>query len=132
MTSLQFWTALSGLWLAIAWMPYILDRIKVRGFSGALANYDPNAIPQSDWAQRAMRAHDVAVQAFAAFGPLAVMAMMLRPEDNYPGILAMTFFIGIFAHYWIYCAGIVVVRTLAFALAALSTAALALRLLGWI
>lgn len=132
MTTLEFYTALTALWVTIAWLPYILDRIMVRGLMGAMANYDPNATPQSAWAQRAMRAHNVAIQAFAAFAPLAVMAMIKLPEDAYPGTLAMTFFVGIFAHYIIYCLGIPVLRTLAFALAALSSVALALRLLGTI
>lgn len=130
MNNLQFYTALTALWVALSWVPYILDRIATRGLMGALANYDPNARPQSAWAQRAMRAHRVNVEAFVAFGPLAVMAMILIPDDPYPGLLASTFFVGIVAHYIIYCAGIVVLRTLAFAVAALSTAGLALRVLG--
>jgi uncharacterized MAPEG superfamily protein len=130
MNNLQFYTALTALWVALSWVPYILDRIAIRGLMGALANYDPNARPQSAWAQRAMRAHRVNVEAFVAFGPLAVMAMILIPDDPYPGLLASTFFVGIVAHYIIYCAGIVVLRTLAFAVAALSTAGLALRVLG--
>ena len=130
MTNLEFYTTLTGLWIAIAWLPYILDRIAVRGLMGALANYDPNAVPQSAWAQRAMRAHDVAVQAFVVFAPLAVLASIRLPEDGYPGVLAQTFFAGIVAHYVIYCIGIPVLRTLAFALASLSTVGLALRLLG--
>jgi len=132
MNNLQFYTALTALWVALSWLPYILDRMATRGLMGALANYDPNARPQSAWAQRAMRAHRVNVEAFVAFGPLAVMAMILIPEDPYPGLLASTFFVGIVAHYIIYCAGIVVLRTLAFAVAALSTAGLALRVLGTI
>ena len=63
MSSLEFYTALSATWIAIAWLPYILDRILVRGLMGALANYDPDATPQSDWAQRAMRAHTVSMGA---------------------------------------------------------------------
>ena len=132
MSQLEFYTGLSALWIALAWLPYILDRIMVRGLLGAMANPSPDLPPQSAWAVRAMAAHKVAVEAFVAFGPLAVLAMIRLPDDGYPGILAMTFFIGIFAHYWIYVAGIVVVRTLSFALAALSTAALGLRVLGWI
>ncbi|SHJ96519.1 MAPEG family protein [Shimia gijangensis] len=130
MSSLEQYTALSALWIAIAWVPYILDRIKVRGLMDALANYDPNAIPQSAWAQRAMRAHNVAVQAFVAFGPLAAIAMIKMPDDPYPGTLAMGFFFGIVAHYIIYAIGIPVLRTLAFALASFSTIGLALRVLG--
>ncbi|MGR3761530.1 MAPEG family protein [Roseobacteraceae bacterium NS-SX3] len=132
MTQLQFFTALSGLWLAIAWVPYILDRVIVRGLMGALANPGPGDLPQSLWAQRAHRAHIVAVEAYAAFAPLAVMAMMLRPDDGLPGTLAFTFFCGIFAHYIIYTIGIPVLRTLAFAVAAISTGILGLRVLGWI
>ena len=132
MSQLEFYTGLSALWIALAWLPYILDRIMVRGLLGAMANPSPDLLAQSAWAVRAMAAHKVAVEAFVAFGPLAVLAMIRLPDDGYPGILAMTFFIGIFAHYWIYVAGITVLRTLSFALAALSTAALGLRVLGWI
>lgn len=130
MTTLQTYTALMALWLAIAWLPYILDRIMVRGLIGAMANYDRNATPQSAWAQRAMRAHTVAVEAFVAFAPLAVMAMMTRPDDTYPGVLAQVFFFAMVAHYVIYCAGITVIRTLVFAVAVFATVALALRVLG--
>lgn len=130
MGNLEHYTVLSALWIAMAWLPYILDRIMVRGLMGALANYDPNATPQSAWAQRAMRAHSVSVQAFVAFAPLAIIAMVKIPEDTYPGILAMGFFFGIIAHYIIYLIGIPVLRTLSFALAAFSTIGLALRILG--
>lgn len=130
MTTLEFYTALSALWIGLAWLPYILDRIIVRGLLGAMANYDAAAAPQSAWAVRAMRAHTVAVEAFVAFAPLAVLAMIRIPEDSYPGTSAMTFFIGISAHYIIYCLGIPVLRTLAFALAVFSTAGLGLRVLG--
>jgi uncharacterized MAPEG superfamily protein len=81
---------------------------------------------------RAKAAHVVAIQAFSAFAPLAILAMIRIPEDGYPNILAMTFFIGIFAHYVIYAIGIPVLRTLSFSLAALSTLALGLRVLGFI
>lgn len=130
MSTLEQYTALSALWIAIAWVPYILDRIAVRGLMGALANYDRDATPQSTWAQRAKRAHTVSVESFVAFAPLAVIAMIKMPEDSYSGTLAMGFFFGIVAHYIIYVIGIPVIRTLAFALAAFSTIGLALHVLG--
>jgi len=132
MSQLEFYLALSGTWIAIAWVPYILDRFMVRGIMGTFANPSPDLPPQSPWAQRAKAAHAVAVETFAAFGPLAVFASIKLPDDSYPGTLAMTYFIGIFAHYIIYTLGITVLRTLAFLLAALSTLALGLRVLGWI
>ena len=130
MSQLEFYTGLSAVWIAIAWVPYLLDRIMVRGLVGAMANPSPDLTPQSDWAVRAKAAHVVAIQAFSAFAPLAILAMIRIPEDGYPNILAMTFFIGIFAHYVIYAIGITVLRTLSFSLAALSTLALGLRVLG--
>ena len=132
MSQLEFYTGLSAIWIAIAWVPYLLDRIMVRGLVGAMANPSPDLAPQSDWAVRAKAAHVVAIQAFSAFAPLAILAMIRIPEDGYPNILAMTFFIGIFAHYIIYAIGITVLRTLSFSLAALSTLALGLRVLGFI
>ena len=132
MSELEFYTGLSAVWIAIAWVPYLLDRIMVRGLVGAMANPSPDLAPQSDWAVRAKAAHVVAIQAFSAFAPLAILAMIRIPEDGYPNILAMTFFIGIFAHYVIYAIGITVLRTLSFSLAALSTLALGLRVLGFI
>ena len=132
MSQLEFYTCLSAVWIAIAWVPYLLDRIMVRGLVGAMANPSPDLAPQSDWAVRAKAAHVVAIQAFSAFAPLAILAMIRIPEDGYPNILAMTFFIGIFAHYVIYVIGITVLRTLSFSLAAMSTLALGLRVLGFI
>ena len=132
MSQLEFYTGLSAVWIAIAWVPYLLDRIMVRGLVGAMANPSPDLAPQSDWAVRAKAAHVVAIQAFSAFAPLAILAMIRLPEDGYPNILAMTFFIGIFAHYVIYAIGFTVLRTLSFSLAALSTLALGLRVLGFI
>ena len=132
MTQLETYTALAALWLGISWLPYILDRIMVRGLMGALANYDPAAIPQSAWAQRAKRAHKVGVEAFVAFAPLAVMAMIRLPEDSYPGVLALTWFYAMIAHYIIYCLGVPVARTLAFTVAVACTLALGLRLFGMI
>ena len=132
MSQLEFYTGLSAVWIAIAWVPYLLDRIMVRGLVGAMANPSPDLAPQSDWAVRAKAAHVVAIQAFSAFAPLAILAMIRIPQDGYPNILAMTFFIGIFAHYVIYAIGITVLRTLSFSLAALSTLALGLRVLGFI
>ena len=132
MSQLEFYTGLSAIWIAIAWVPYVLDRIMVRGLAGSMANPSLDLAPQSDWAVRAKAAHVVAIQAFSAFAPLAILAMIRIPEDGYPNILAMTFFIGIFAHYVIYAIGITVLRTLSFSLAALSTLALGLRVLGFI
>ncbi|UWQ79479.1 MAPEG family protein [Leisingera sp. S132] len=130
MTQLQYFTALSGLWVSLAWLPYILDRVMVRGLMGAMANPGPSDLPQSLWAQRAHRAHIVGVELFAAFAPLSVLAMLVLPLEDQPDSLGLTFFLGMAAHYVIYTIGIPILRTLAFAVAALSSVLLGLTLLG--
>ena len=132
MTNLEFYTALSALWIGLCWAPYILDRVAVRGLMGALDNWRSDATPQSDWAQRTIRAHTVAVESFVAFAPLAILAMIRIPDDAYPGILATSYFIGLVVHYFVYALGIIVLRTLAFVVMALSTVGLALRVFGMI
>lgn len=132
MSQLQFLTALSALWIGLAWVPYVINRVLVRGLMGALANPSPDLAPQSPWARRAKAAHAVSVEMFVAFAPLSVLAMITIPDDGLPGTLAMTFLIGMLFHYVTYSMGIIVLRTLGFTLAALSTVALGLRVLGWI
>ena len=129
MTTLEFYTALSALWIGLCWAPHILDRVVVGGLPVAMM--DP-AAPQSDWARRTVRAHGVAARFFAAFAPLAVLAMIRIPEDGYPGSLAIAYFIGLVMHYFVYALGIAVLRWLALLVMSLSVVALALRLSGLI
>ena len=86
MSSLEFYTSLSAIWIAIAWFPYILDRIMVHGLTGTMANPTPSLAWQSGWAMRAKAAHGVVIQAFAAYPPLAItvsrLNLVLRPENN--------------------------------------------------
>ncbi len=130
MSQLQFFTVLSALWLALAWVPYILDRILVRGLMGALANPSPQDKPQSPWAQRAHRAHIVGVELFVAFAPLSLLASILMPTTDHPGGLGAAFFFGMLIHYIVYVLGIPVARTAAFAVAAISSILLGLSLLS--
>ncbi|MEM1314867.1 MAG: MAPEG family protein [Pseudomonadota bacterium] len=130
MTDLVFWTALSGLLLSLAWGLYILDRMMTWGVTGAIVGDDGARPAQSPWAQRHKRAHGVAVELFVAWGPLAALAAATRPEDALPGTLAMWFFLGLLAHNVSYLFGVPGLRTASFVVAALSSAALALRLLG--
>jgi len=129
MSDLVFWAVLSALLVAVMWVPYILDRIMIRGLTGAMGNPSPDAKQQSAWAQRQMRAHTVAIETMAAFGPIAVFAHLTIPDDSTAGTLAMTYFLGQFAHYVVYTLGIPYVRTLSFAVASLSILALGLRVL---
>ena len=55
-------TAFTGL----LWVPYILDRLAVRGLTDAVG-YPEKSKPQSPWAQRLMKAHANAVENLLSF-----------------------------------------------------------------
>ena len=130
MTDLIFWTGLSGVMIALMWVPYILDRILVNGLPATLASPPVEGAKQSPWGYRCKNAHRVACETFVVFGALAALTALARPEDTYPATLAQVYFFATLAHYLIYAAGIPVARTLAFAVASLATIGLGLRLIG--
>ena len=132
MTQLELFFALSGLWMAAAWVPYILERFVSRGIMGTFANPSPDLPNQSPWAQRAKAAHRVGVESFVAFGPLAIFGIIKMPTDGLLGLMALIYFFAIVAHYVFYSIGVIVVRTVLFLVASGASIIMALRLLAWI
>ena len=65
-------TVLTGL----LWVPYIIDRVLVRGLIDAVG-YPENPKPQSPWAQRLMKAHANAVENLVVFASLVLLAHAL-------------------------------------------------------
>ncbi len=132
MTTELFWLTATVLMTALMWMPYILNRIAVRGLIGALANETPQSPPHAPWAQRAMAAHKNAVENLVVFAPAVLVAHLAGVSGGVTTTAAMLYFFARLAHYVVYTAGIPVARTLAFAVGAFSTIAIALAALGWI
>ena len=50
MSNELYWLTLTAAMTGLLWVPYILDRILVRGAVGAIANPSPTDKPQSAWA----------------------------------------------------------------------------------
>ncbi len=73
-----FWLVLTVAMTGLFWVPYILDRIMVRGTMGAMANPGPNDKPQSAWARRLMAAHTNAVENLVIFAPLVLVTQDLN------------------------------------------------------
>jgi hypothetical protein len=111
-----FWLTLTTAMTGLFWLPYILDRIMVRGLMGAMANPSPSAPPQSRWAERQMRAHTNAVENLGISTATTAMACAV-------------FFWARLAHYVVFTFGIPVVRTLSFAVGFAAQAVLALAIL---
>src|SRR5512139_3652161 len=80
-------TVLTG----VMWVPYILDRLAVRGLVDAVG-YPANPKPQSPWAQRLMKAHANAVENLVVFAPLVLLAHVSGITSPVVGTAAMVYF----------------------------------------
>jgi uncharacterized MAPEG superfamily protein len=111
-----FWLVMTAVMTGLMWVPYILDRIMVRGLMGAMANPGPTDKPQSPWAQRLMAAHVNAVENLVIFAALVLAAQDLNVNVSTPttAIACALYFWSRLAHVVVYTLGIPVLRTLAF------------------
>lgn len=132
MTTELYWLILATLMTSLMWLPYILDRIIVRGLIPAMDNPSSDDKPQSEWAKRAMLAHKNAVENLVLFAPLVIATHILGVGTSLTATMCMVYFVARLAHYVIYTAGIPVLRTLSFAASFLSVLILALNLLGMV
>ena len=126
MTREIFWLTLSVVLTGLLWLPYIVDRIMVRGFMGAMDNPKPKAKPQSNWAQRLYFAHTNAVDNLVLFAPLVLILDSRNISTDLTATACAVYFWARLVHAGVYAAGIPVLRTLSFFVAWLACAALVL------
>ena len=124
------WLTLTVILTGILWVPYILDRIMVRGLMGAMANPSRNDTPQSPWAQRLYFAHTNAVENLAIFAPLVLILAWQGHSTQSTMIACAVYFWARLAHVIVYALGIPVLRTLAFAVGFVAQVALVLAVFG--
>jgi uncharacterized MAPEG superfamily protein len=130
MTKELMWLTLTVILTGVLWIPYILDRIMVRGLMGSMANPSRNDKPQAAWAQRLYFAHTNAVENLMIFAPLV---LILNAEDHSTQstvIACAVYFWARLTHVIVYTLGFPVVRTLAFAVGFAAQVALVLAVFG--
>ena len=133
MTTELYWMTLTILMTALFWVPYILDRLAVRGVWPALSDTQPEGGgPHSLWAQRAIRAHTNAVENLVLFVPLVLTAHLLEISNPATKIAAIVYFLARLVHFLVYLFGVPVVRTLAFAVGWGAQMLFVASILGWI
>ena len=111
-----FWLTLTAAMTGLLWVPYILDRIMVRGRWARWPIRRRRDKPQSPWAQRLMFAHTNAVENLVVFAPLVLIAQTRSTSTpRRPHSPARSISGARLAHVVVYTAGIPVARTLAFA-----------------
>ena len=118
-------TALTGL----MWVPYILDRLAVRGLIDAVG-YPENPKPQSAWARRLMKAHANAVENLVIFASLVLTANVLGLTGAAIATAAVVYFWARLVHALAYTFAVPWVRTLAFTAGFLAQAVIAWQILA--
>ena len=124
------WLTLTVILTGLLWVPYILDRIMVRGLMGAMANPSRNDKPQSPWAQRLYFAHTNAVENLVIFAALVLILDDINHSTQATAIACAVYFWARLAHVIVYMLGVPVLRTLAFTVGFLAQAALVLAIFG--
>ena len=130
MTRELTWLTLTVILTGVMWIPYILDRIMVRGVMGAMANPSRRDKAQSPWAQRLYFAHTNAVENLIIFAPLVLILDALGHATESTAIACAVYFWARLAHAIVYTIGVPVLRTLAFTVGFLAQAALVLAVFG--
>jgi uncharacterized MAPEG superfamily protein len=109
-----YWLVLTAAMTGLLWVPYILDRIMVRGLMGATANPSPTDKPQSAWAQRMNAAHANTVENLVVFAPLVLVAQAAGVHAPAIATAACGYFWARVVHAAAYTLAVPWVRTLAF------------------
>jgi uncharacterized MAPEG superfamily protein len=114
---------------ALLWIPYILNRLAVRGIADAVG-YPENPKPQARWAQRLQAAHGNAVENLVVFATLVLVADATGVSNQTTVLACTVYFWARAAHAAAYTAALPWVRTLAFAAGFFCQLALAWQLLS--
>jgi uncharacterized MAPEG superfamily protein len=130
MTKELLWLTLTIILTGVLWVPYMIDRVQVRGLKGAMANPSRRDKAQSPWAERLYFAHTNAVDNLIIFAPLVLMLDALGHSTPATVWACAVYFFARLAHAIVYALGIPVARTLAFAVGFVCQAVLVLAVFG--
>lgn len=126
MTRELFWLALTVILTGVLWVPYVLNRVQIRGLGGAMANPSRTDRPQTEWANRMMFAHDNAVENLIIFAPLVLILNAADYSTKWTVLACAVYFWTRLAHAIVYTMGVPVLRTVTFTVGFLAQAVLAL------
>lgn len=113
MTTELFYLTLVTVLTALLWIPYILDRIRVRGLLDAVG-YPESPRPHSPWAEKLIKAHANAVENLVVFAALVLIAQAIGISNEITAGACVLYFWARLVHAVAYTFAIPWVRTLAF------------------
>ena len=129
MTRELFWLTLTVILTGLLWVPYVLNRIMVRGLFPAMANPSRTDKPQTEWANRLMFAHDNAIENLIVFAPLVLILQAADISTPTTVLACAVYFWSRVVHLVVYTLGLPIFRTLAFFVGFVAQAVLAVAIL---
>lgn len=108
--------ALTAMLTAALWIPYIVGQVLTNGPLKPKNYVDPAPRPMPAWGTRANRVHINAVESFAPFAALVIVAVLSGKLNGMTAFWAAAFFWLRAAHAIVYWLGLPYVRTIVFTL----------------
>jgi uncharacterized MAPEG superfamily protein len=114
-TDLRF-LAYTAMLTAALWVPYVVSQVKANGFLNPGNYLDPTPRPVPLWGKRADRTYLNAVETFAPFAALVIIAQLAGKANSMTAFWATSYFWLRLTHAVVYLLGIPYIRTLVFTL----------------
>ena len=122
MTTDLWYLAFTAMLTAALWTPYVVAQVMTNGFLKPENYKDPTPRPVPLWGKRADRVYMNAVETFAPFAALILVAHVAGKSDGMTAFWAGAFFWLRVAHAAVYYLAIPYVRTAIFSLGVVSVA----------
>ena len=123
-----FWLTVTVVMTGLLWVPYILNRFVKWGILATLDNPKRDNPRHSLWAIRMMAAHENAIENLVIFATLVLIASQLGISTPITVWACIAYFWARLLHVVVYTLGVPYMRTLAFTVAFLAQAALAIEI----
>jgi len=124
MTTDLRYLAFTAILTASLWIPYIVAQVMTNGALRPQNYVDPTPRPLPSWGKRADRAYLNAVETFAPFAALVLVAQVAGKADAMTAFWSAAFFWLRLTHAVVYLLGLPYIRTIVFTLAWVAVAGL--------
>ena len=108
--------ALTAILTATLWIPYVVAQVRTNGPLKPENYIDPTPRPLPDWGKRANRTYVNAVETFAPFAALVIVAHLAGKANAMTAFWATCYFWLRLAHAVVFLLGFPLVRTILFTL----------------
>ncbi len=129
MTIDLWYLAFTAMLTATLWIPYIVSQVMANGPLKPANYIDPTPRPTALWGQRAHRAYLNAIEVFAPFAALVLIAHITGTANGMTALWSMVFFWSRVVHAAVYYAAIPYIRTLSFTVGFIAVAGIFLQVI---